>query len=263
MKRGHLTQTGSLHLALILGVVVVAVTGLVGWRVMSAEDEKSTNSTSQQSASNANQNAAEESDIVLQNFGLTTLDSVDINPYAVREFNSQGLKGFYAFGEPLSGGRLNPTFEFASLKSGTKVVAAIDGIVAFIKEQPETKDYEVFLQPKENSKWTVGYDHLVNVSVTKGATIKAGTVLGEPAVQNNGLTRFEIQINKDEGGKTTHVCPSTLINTETNGVLLKSLANMMSDWETKTGLDLYAVSETDLAGCFGATTLTPEQAEGR
>lgn len=257
MNSGHRQETGSMHLALLLGVVVLAVIGIVGWRVMSAEDKQP---TAQQTTGKSEESTAPEADIVLQNFGLASLASVDVTTQALREYESKGLKGFYAFGESLSGGRINPNFEFASLKAGAKVVAAIDGVIGFVKEQPESKDYEVFLQPKENSKWTIGYDHLVNVTVAQGAMVKAGDVLGEPAMQNNGLTRFEIQVNKDENGKTTHLCPSSLVS---DGQLLKELAGMMSDWETTSGIDLYTFAETDLVGCKGQTTLTPEQAEGR
>lgn len=175
-----------------------------------------------------------------------------------------GLKGFYVFGEKLGGKtdtRLNPNFEYASLKSGSKVISAIDGIVAFIKEQAESKDSEVFIQPKEGSAWTIGYDHISNVVVKKGAAIKAGDTIGEPAIQNNGLFRFEIQINKDENSSTVHYCPSTLLAASVADKWLADLMAMQDKWESTTGLELYDVSSQTPTGCL-KKTMTPSQAEG-
>ena len=205
---------------------------------------------------------AVEPDIILQNLGLASFDSVDITKNATREYSDKGLKGFYVFGDKLSGGRTNPNFEYASLKSNTKVISAIDGIVAFIKEQSDSKDSEVFIQPKEGSAWTVGYDHISNLVVKKGAAIKAGDVIGEPAVQNNGLLRFEIQINKDENNTTIHYCPTTLLAANLKSKWVNELIAMQNNWNSTTGLSLYNISSQDPIGCL-KKTMTPSEAEGQ
>lgn len=251
-----INQKGFGAVELIIILLVIGVLGFVGWKVMDSNDKKT---ESNQSASS--QESDSEADIELQNFGLESLDSVDITSRALSEFQSQGLKGFYVFGDKLSGGRTNPNFEFASLKTGTKVVAAIDGIVGFVKQQLDTGDYEVFLQPKENSAWTIGYDHLTNITVKQGDTVKAGDVLGEPAMQNNGFTRFEIQINKDENGATTHHCPAVLVAASVKDNLLADLAAMQQNWESTSGLELYDIAAQNPTGCV-MKTLTPAQAEG-
>ena len=245
-------------LPVLLIIAVLGVVGFAGWQVASKSKDKDASNTSDQLANST----GSEPDIALQNFGIASLDSVDVTTQATREFTSNKLKGFYIFGDSLSGGRINPNFEFASLKTGTKLVAAIDGVIGFIKEQPDTKDSEVFLQPKDGSAWTIGYDHVVNVAVKKGDSVKAGAVLGEPAMQNNGLTRFEIQINKDEGGITTHYCPSTLLAASVKDNLLAALGTMQDNWEKTTGLELYDLTAQNPAGCL-KTAITPEQAEGR
>lgn len=256
MHAKKLDQKGFGAVELVIILLVVGVLGFVGWKVVGTNDKKA---ESNQGVSRQEANA--EANIELQNFGLMSLDSVDVSSQALRDFQSQGLKGFYVFGDKLSGGRTNPNFEFASLKEGTKVVAAIDGIVGFVKQQSETGDYEVFLQPKENSAWTIGYDHLTNVSVKQGDTVKAGDVLGEPAMQNNGLTRFEIQMNKDENGSTTHHCPSTLLAASVKDKLLANLVTMQQNWESTSGFELYNIAAQNPAGCI-MKTLTPAQAEG-
>lgn len=254
-------QYGFSHIVVLIIIFVVTAIGIAGWRVMSKPKDKSSNQVSSTKQTESKKTSSSEPDISLQNLGLASLDSVNITTNATREFTSNGLKGFYIFGNKLSGGRTNPNFEYSSLKDGTKVISAIDGIVAFIKEQADSKDSEIFIQPKENSKWTIGYDHIVNVAVKKGASIKAGDVIGEPALQNNGLTRFEIQINKDEGGITTHYCPTVLLATSVKDKVISELTNMQNSWEKTTGLELYNLDSQDPIGCT-KKTMTSSEAEG-
>lgn len=253
-------QNGFSALALLLVIVVLGVVGFIGYRVFSSKSDSSDqneHAKTEQTTANAS-----EADIELQNIGLASMSEVDITTQAVREYSNKGLKGFYVFGDQLSGGRLNPNFEYASLKPNAKVVSAIDGVVGFVKQQPESDDYEVFIQPKEGSMWTIGYDHITNVVVKKGDSIKAGAVIGEPAVQNNGLTRFEIQINKDENGQTTHICPTTLLASSVKDKVQGELQSMQTEWEKVTKLELYNLDLQNPVGCL-TTTLTPQQAEGR
>lgn len=249
----------------IIGIAMLTVLVFVGWKAIGAINGAT--ATNPQATDNSNNTQAAETsenepDLELQNLGLSSMDDIDITTQAVREFESQGLKGFYVFGDMLSGNRQNPNFEYASLKADTKVVSAIDGVVGFIREQPDTNDYEVFIQPKNDSKWTIGYDHIKNVKVEKDATIKAGDVIGEPAMQNNGLLRFEMQVNKDENGTTTHICPTTLLAGSVKQKYINELTSMQDKWESVTGFELYHVAAQNPVGCINQT-LSPEQAEGR
>jgi len=258
-----MNQKGFSFVEVSIVVAVVAILGLVGWRLFiqsSSSDPTQTQENS--SSSNTADGNSDEADIALQNIGLQSIEDVDVTTQAVREYGSNGLKGFYVFGDKLSGGRLNPNFEYASLRSGTKVVSAIDGVVGFIKQQSDSNDFEVFIQPKDGSMWTIGYDHITNVTVKKGDTVRSGDVIGEPAVQNNGLLRFELQINKDENGVTTHYCPSALLASSVRDKYLNELATMQNKWEEKTALDLYDISTQSPIGCL-KETLSVAEAEGR
>jgi len=251
----HKRNEGFAHIGLVLiGLVVVAAIGFAAMRVLSKEGESNSSSTS---------GSDTEETLVIKNFGLKSLSSVDVTTNALREYSSMGLKGFYPFGDKLDQTRINPNFEFASMKEGTEVIAAIEGEITFIREQPESKDYEVMLQPKDGSAWIIGYDHLVNVKVTKGQKVTVDTVLGTPARQNNGLLRFEIQINKDTAGSTTHYCPSALLGGDLKDFYLEELKVMQNSWNTTSGLTLYDLSAQNPVGCINKTTLTPQEAEGR
>lgn len=243
---------------IIVLVTVLSAVGFAGYLVT----RKDNGSDKTQNIAEQSTTQDQEKDIELQNLGLTGFDQLDYTKYATSEYESKGLKGFYVFGDKLEGNRLNPNFEFSSVKKDAPIIAAIDGIIGFIKEQPDTKDFEVFLQPKENSMWTVGYDHLINLQVQKGQTIKAGDIIGYAAPQNNGLARFEIQINKDSNGTTTHLCPSTLLMPAIKDRVLTELDAMQNQWEELSGFNLYDTSNQDPIGCI-FTTLSPAQAEGR
>jgi murein DD-endopeptidase MepM/ murein hydrolase activator NlpD len=250
-----------------LVVVVLGSVVLIGLRVRNqAESQKSKNNNIE-SASEAQptQVTSDTKSLELKNLGIDVAQDVDFNKYATAEFTSLGMKGFYLFGDKLGGKtqtQLNPNFEFSSVKKDTLVVAAIDGIVAFIKEQPDSGDKEVFLQPVENSPWVVGYDHLSDVSVTKGQAIKAGDTLGKPTIQGNGLYRFEIQINKEEDGETTFYCPTSLLASEVRDKIVEQLSTMQDTWESTTGLELYDSTAQKPVGCL-LETMNVAQSEGR
>lgn len=262
MKKLNSDQSGFGHVLLVLVVLLVCIIGFVGYKTFNKAGGGS--NTNRSSNTTTKTGSTVEAQPSLQNLGLASFDSVDFTENAVREYSSMGLKGFYGFGEKLGGKtdtRLNPNFEYASLKKGSKVISAIDGVVAFINYQADSKDSEVFIQPIEGSVWTIGYDHISSVAVKKDAAIKAGDVIGEPAVQNNGLFRFELQINKDENNTTTHYCPSTLLAAGVADKWLGELKTMQNKWESTTGLELYDLASQNPVGCT-TKTLTPEQAEG-
>lgn len=255
----------SLKFGLAIGLGVILLTVYLVLLRNTSEDTRdiarNSSAIQQQSASPTPQ----EADLVLQNVGLASLSDVAYTTQATREYQSAGRKGFYVFGDSLGKGdpRRNPNFEFASLKADARIVSAIDGVVAEVRTQTESNDVEVFIQPKEGSAWTIGYDHLINVKVAKGAQVTAGQLLGNPAVQGNGLYRFEFQVNDDRSGTTVHVCPTTLLASPVRDTWLGELAAMQSKWEQETGIDtLYDPSSQLPVGCL-SETLSLAEAEGR
>lgn len=249
-----------------IGIGVVALGGTVGFFMLqdSRKNETETTGNQEKSVQQAQSaNPTSEPDIVLKNLGLANINSATVyTRFAVQDYASNGMKGFYVFGDALPGNRVNPNFEYASLKEDAEVISAIDGTVTFVREQPETNDYEVFIQPKDGSIWTVGYDHLVGVKVAQGNTVKAGDVLGTAAVQNNGLYRFELQINKDVAGVTTHYCPVSLLDPAVSEAAISDLTTVQNAWEAVKSQDLYNPATQNPVGCT-KTTLSVTEAEGR
>ncbi len=265
----HNQQSQGFSLLIIIALLaVVAIVGIAGFGVLSKSDDtdskNNSNSSDQMSQTAGNQQDASEADTLeLQNLGLKTFEDVLYDQNAVREYASNGLKGFYVFGDDLPGGRKNPNFEFSSVKNDAQIVAAIDGVIVHIEQQNEngTTDYEVFLQTKEKSVWMIGYDHLINVAVKKGDQVKVGDFLGNPNVQGNGLARFEIQVNK-KVNDDVHYCPTSLLADNVKTDILNNLKTMMNTWESTTDLELYNPELQDPVGCSQGT-MTPAEAEGR
>ena len=243
-------QFGFGLVSVVVAIFVIGALGFIGFKVFASQKTKTPNQTQQ-----TVKDTAKNDELVLKNLGLSSLDSVLVSNDALRDYTSQGLKGLYVFGDKLGNtGRTNPNFEFASLKAGTKVVAAIDGTVVFIKEQAGSSDYEVFLQTFEGSAWMLAYDHLTKLSVKNGDTVKAGDVLGEPVLQGNGLPRFELQINKKQAdGSELSYCPSALLDSSVKDALHGDLTAVLQQWESVSGLELYDIAAQKPVGCMAET----------
>jgi hypothetical protein len=239
-------QNGFGVVAIIAVLAVIALAVFIAYRMLGVSDSQQNQQTGSQQQSD---------DFALHNFGMNSLDSVLISNDATREYTKNKHKGFYFFGDQLADtGKINPNFEFASIKPDTKIISAIDGVVVHIEKQAESNDYEVFLQTYEGSQWMLAYDHLTNVQVKQGDTVKVGDELGEPAIQGNGLLRFEIQINKKQSdGNEVGFCPSSLLAADIKDDTLRQLEAMMQQWESTSGLELYDITAQSPVGCLGET----------
>lgn len=260
MKRKNLNSQGS-ALVILLVVILLTVIGFVVWRVLAGNNSLTNEDSIKKDQSDSNFSFAK-ANLELQNLGLESLELNQFNQNALREFESKGMKGFYVFGDKLSGNRQNPNFEFSSIKPGTKIISALDGTVVEVKSQDESSDSEIIIQAGDDSPWTVGYDHLTKVTLKRGDKVKSGDILGEASMQNNGLLRFEIQVNKDENGETTHVCPTTLLSESVKEKWVSQLTSHQNQWEESSGLEMYDLSAQNPVGCL-KTSLTPAEAEGR
>ncbi len=258
------SQGGFSVIEIIIVLIVVGLIAGVGFTVLNRNDDS--NSPNQTSSNNKQgRSSAYDEAPKLKNLGLKSLDAVDVTMNALRDYKASGHKGFYIFGDKLPGTpvRTNPNFEFASLKENTELVSAIDGVVMFIQEQPESKDSEVFLGTNDDTQWIIGYDHVIDLQIKKGDKVKAGDIIGKPARQNNGLLRFEIQINHGTNDSNTkHICPTTLLDDSIKDSTIQQLSSMQAAWEKISGLDLYDVSTQNPVGCL-YKEITPAQAQGQ
>ncbi len=156
--------------------------------------------------------------------------------------------------------RINPNFEFRSLNSPIDIISAIDGVVVFIKEQPEANDYEVFLSKFDGSNWVIGYDHVTDLNVKKGDKVKVGQQLGKAALERDRYYRYELQINHEQpNDNTTMTCPTTLLDESVKDKYSKQFKQLEIDWKKWYGKDSFVQNQ---GGCI-KDLLTVKESEGR
>lgn len=245
-------QKGFASILIVIIVLVAVVAGSFLFIKSKNENNKNNTNNTQKSSS------TDDGKPIIYNFGLESLESIDITNMALREYDQSGRKGFYIFGAPLlkNDPRINPNFEFASVKAGTKVISAINGVVIDVKQQDG--DTEIMTMMHENSEWVVGYDHVVGSTLKRGDSVKVGQVLGESARENNGMYRFEFQIN---GPNDTMYCPTSFLDSRVKSKYESELRTMMEGWNSlKPGL--YDLSAQPLVGC-AKLSLTNKESQGQ
>ena len=107
------------------------------------------------------------------------------------------------FGEDLTPNQKNPAFEYILNSDTIEVIASANGVVTKILNNQGVADFEIHIKPTQSSKWTLIYDHVLEVTVVEGETIEAGDILGKVGVGN----RTELQLNSGSGEATLSNCP--------------------------------------------------------
>ncbi len=238
--------------AVIIILVVVAVAAL-GWRLIAAR-KNTTSATNSTNNVRKSQKSVSSTQPKLKNLGGVTLapydtvtkmaGDIEFSKYYVNSDHNMTTASIF-FGQQVPSHAdhtktlANPNFTFAGLKTAIDVVSPIDGKVIEVKQQPETKDYEVMLWEKEDSIYVLGLDHLTDVTVKRGDSVAAEQVLGKAARENNGSYRYELQINKEENGQTSFACPTQLLAADVKQKWSDQLDLFANDWNIWWGSAAY------------------------
>lgn len=141
-----------------------------------------------------------------------------------------------------------PTF---ILPLGTPVFSLVDGIVA-ATPQLYSGDYSV--QVNENGKmetWIYETEHVINLKVSVGDSVKVGQVVGEVSDFNKNLGKFGlVEIGILKGSSTPqHVCPFAYLDPSIKEETFLKIKSLYQGWEQYIGnTNLYDESEP-LTGC--------------
>ncbi|MBI2009435.1 M23 family metallopeptidase [Candidatus Saccharibacteria bacterium] len=141
-----------------------------------------------------------------------------------------------------------PTF---FLPLGTKVHSLVDGKV-FRVPKLYSDDYSVQVQT-EGSELIFEAEHVVNVKVKEGDTVKAGDIIAEVSPfgsqSGSGLGLFEIGILKG-GNPPSHICPFDYLDDSIKDDLLKKITAFQKSWEEYKGnSNIYDESQVVIPGC--------------
>ena len=121
----------------------------------------------------------------------------------------EGVVNFIPFGAPLANGATNPAYDFLTSRRGVDVRAVAAGVVTVVGAQPEYGDFELHVRPTPSSDYLVIYDHVRDLGVAEGASVRPGDRLGAVGHGSPGQGHVEMQINR-RGSPDVSVCPREL-----------------------------------------------------
>ncbi|HNW56898.1 MAG TPA: M23 family metallopeptidase [Bacteroidales bacterium] len=133
-------------------------------------------------------------------------DKPDETPpvFSVTPVDISTVTSFIAFGADLSATQKNPAFEYVVNNSSVQVRSVCRGYIEDIRLNDNFPDYEIWIKTSSNSVYRLIYDHVLNLTVSKGDDVEAGEVLGVVGTGN----RTELQINKiGDNNEELSYCP--------------------------------------------------------
>lgn len=244
--------------ALIL-LVVLALIGFAGYKVLS--DKKDNVNTG--GSSNLSQQDSGTQTAKIKNLGIN-LDYYDPETQMAGdikfiEFDTKagGLDAIFSeYGRPApenngqGAGRLNPQPTFIA-PLGTKVRALVDGKV-FKVEKLYSGDYSVMVMP-EGSDLAFETEHIKDVTVKEGDSVKAGDVVGVvsdyDAHNLNGMGLVEIGVLLG-GNPPQHLCTFDYLDDSIKTETLKKITALEDAWEDFVGdKGVYQQNDEPIAGC--------------
>ncbi len=176
-------------------------------------------------------------DFVISNLGVTfgAWDRAS-NTAGDFVFLEREQKVFLEFGAIVSAGgggtKELPTFEY-KIQPEAVVFAIAEGTVTRFAFQEDTEDYEFAVRSDRDPAFEVGYDHVLNPTVSPGDRVEAGDILGNPGTWSERLGRFEIMINNSETGLS--YCPFTFFDPNLADEYQQQVSRFMADWEAFKG----------------------------
>lgn len=252
-------QKGIAHLAAILVLVVIAAIGGAGYLVYNKEK-----ASEQVTADNAEQ-VAKNSEAKIKHLGVefgdydpATNQAGDFKFTKAQLSSGEGMQMlFMEYGHVIPGnsasggmskGNPQPTY---ILPLGTKVKAIADGKVYDVPKL-YSNDYSVQIEVPD-SDLIFEMEHVINVKVKKGDTVKAGDVVAEvsdyDAKNYDGLGLVEIGILKP-GNPPSHVCPFDYLDESIKDDAFMKIDALKKAWEEYRGdSSIYDESKALVPGC--------------
>ncbi|MDP3726169.1 MAG: hypothetical protein Q8R36_03145, partial [bacterium] len=114
-----------------------------------------------------------------------------------------------------------------------------------------TLDYSIHIQPELNSEWTLEHDHVSNLRVSKGSTVKAGDILGKVGTLGGELGRTEIMFWNSSASRPLTYCPLKYFDPQLLSEYKQKVTQHMEDWEEfKGNTNLYNEEKHLFPGCL-------------
>lgn len=258
MKKHPLNQSGVAHILLVLLLVVVV--GVVGYSAFRVLESKNKSITSENSAEKAANNSVKIKSlgIDIDYYDPQTNQAGDI-VFMKDTFQEGSIdRVFMEYGYTMAGNSANnfqdrsnpqPTF---LLPVGTKVQSLVDGVVENVSKL-YSGDYSVMVKGK-GSDLIFETEHVMNVTVKAGDTVKGGQVIAEVSdydAKNYGGKYSLLDIGVLQGGNPPrHVCLSDYLDDSIKDETLKKITALKKSWEEYRGdPTIYDESSVLIPGC--------------
>lgn len=253
-------QNGFSLVEVLIIIVVLAILGLAGYKVLSRQDKSTT--TNPSSSNSDNQQNKKSSVGKIKNIGVN-LGYYDAKTNKAGDFVFTKAKlhdnaifmnyGVFIPASSASPAKNNPQPTYI-LPMGTKVHSLVDGKV-FAVTKLYSNDYSVLIQV-EGSDLTFETEHVLNVTVKQSDSVKAGDVVAEVSDHmsnyNDGMGFVEIGVFKPGvgGGPPSHVCPFDYLDDSIKADTLKKITALQKAWEDYRGdPSIYDETKVVIPGC--------------
>lgn len=183
---------------------------------------------------------------------------IDIEPYNASTGMAGGFnfanaynetKVLYEFGAETTDGaggtKLLPTFEYRT-DPDANIYSPVKGEIN-LTYQESTTDYEMSISEYNNSDVIVYIDHVKNLQVSDGDSVKAGDLLGTSGTWTSTVGRTELMVTSSDG----YECPFNYFDPDLKTEYENKVTQLMQDWESfKYDDTIYdEASMTFAAGC--------------
>ncbi|MFC1780471.1 hypothetical protein ACFLY9_02145 [Patescibacteria group bacterium] len=144
-------------------------------------------------------------------------EAEDFEPFlAISPIDISRVTSVFYFGETLSSGVQNPTFEYYVDNPDVSVSAVTSGVIVIIEKNTDIEDYvvmdyEISIKPTYDSRWLLVYDHVIPEEYLElDMKVNVGDILGKVGDGN----RTELQVNEIFKSSSLAHCPLNFASEE-------------------------------------------------
>ena len=258
MNKQKLNTQGFGIVELVAIVVVLVVIGFVGYKFLTMNNSRDT-SQQTDTAARTETKPVEKNTIVMKSIGFkldyyneATNSAGDMKFTKLPLFNDQ-IMGDFGQQDPRSPTdptKRNPQPTFI-LPLGTKVLSLIDGTVTKV-ETLYSGDTTIWVSPYKDSTLNFETEHVNNVLIKVGDTVKSGQVIAEVSDYDTkahaGFGIVEIGVLGQSGNRPSHSCPFQYLDPSVKDDTLKNITALHTAWNKYLGKAVYGSSYT-IPGC--------------
>lgn len=249
-------QSGFAVIEILIILVIILAIGGVGYYVLNRnKDDSKVSSTNSDQKVSSKEPKIKNIGINLGEYDPATGMAGDLK-FTKTTFPSGMQMLFSEYGYEVAASsagpaRKNPQPTFI-VPLGTKVMSLVDGKVVNVPKL-YSNDYSIHVQA-EGSDLIFETEHVINVKVKKGDTVKAGQAIAEvsdyDARNYDGQGLYEIGVLKS-GNPPSHVCPFDYLDESIKEDTNKKILSLQKAWEEYRGdTSIYDETKAVTPGCL-------------